>query len=59
MRGTSGLPSLPFPESFQLPELRVFTLCFSGPAEHDNMDNDWGTNPIEITLSQGSCPILS
>jgi hypothetical protein len=30
------------------PELRVFTLCLSGPAEHNNMENDWGTNPIEI-----------
>ncbi|KAG6856529.1 hypothetical protein H0H87_003454 [Tephrocybe sp. NHM501043] len=30
------------------PNLDTFTLCLSGPKEHDAETNDWGTDPIEI-----------
>jgi F-box-like len=30
------------------PEIRTLTLCMSGPAEDNDMDNDWGTDPIEV-----------
>lgn len=30
------------------PELNNLTLCLSGPAEHQGVDNEWGTVPIEV-----------
>lgn len=30
------------------PELNTLTLCVSGPADHDDVDNDWGTEPIVV-----------
>lgn len=30
------------------PELRTLSLCLSGPQEHDDLTNDWGTGLIEI-----------
>jgi hypothetical protein len=30
------------------PELRILTLCLSGPAEYNDIDNDWSTDILEI-----------
>ncbi|GLB38500.1 putative F-box-like [Lyophyllum shimeji] len=30
------------------PEIRTLSLCLSGPQEHNEETNDWGTEPIEI-----------
>ncbi|KAF8073848.1 hypothetical protein FPV67DRAFT_1479533 [Lyophyllum atratum] len=30
------------------PDIRTLSLCLSGPQEHDDETNDWGSEPIEI-----------
>ena len=35
------------------PDLQTLTLCLSGPAEHNDMDNEWSTDIIEVHSIKG------